>query len=132
LAIVGAVLVLPFCFRLDPAHDRVTLGPVPCGSTCLSHALCGTDCPGCGMGRSFISLAHGRMGDALHYHRLGPALYLFMLALFAYHLWGARQPQGAPRTKLDRHVHRLGWAMTLALLVNWFAGALAAAGNGTL
>lgn len=44
--------------------------------TCWWHYLFGVNCPGCGLTRSFISLAHGRVADAFGYNWMGPPLFL--------------------------------------------------------
>ncbi len=68
-----------------------TLLPVPRGtggqighlpSVCLFYHLTGLPCPGCGLTRSFVCLGHGRFGEALHWHPLGPAIFLLFLLLW--------------------------------------------------
>jgi hypothetical protein len=50
-------------------------GPV----LCPFRRITGMPCPGCGMTRSFVALAHGDLGAALASNRLGPLL----MAVFA-------------------------------------------------
>ena len=67
---------------LVPHGDAVAWpGGEPIGGTCPARALLGVDCPLCGMTRSFVALAHGRLGAALDFHPAGPFL---MLAMFAF------------------------------------------------
>jgi len=42
---------------------------------CLWRRLLGLNCPGCGMTRSFVSLAHGDLAGAWRFHIAGPALF---------------------------------------------------------
>lgn len=53
----------------------------PLGALCWVHAVFDIDCPMCGMTRSFVALAHGRLGDALSFHPAGPLLFAAMIAL---------------------------------------------------
>jgi hypothetical protein len=53
-------------------------GPV----LCPFRRITGMPCPGCGMTRSFVALAHGDLGAALAFNRLGPLLMVvFVVAL---------------------------------------------------
>jgi hypothetical protein len=37
-------------------------------------------CPGCGLTRCFVCLSHGHWREALHFHQLGPLVYLIAVA----------------------------------------------------
>ena len=56
------------------------IGHLP--SVCLFYHLTGLPCPGCGLTRSFVCLSHGDLFEALHWHPLGPALYLLFALLW--------------------------------------------------
>lgn len=47
---------------------------------CMFHRITGLPCPGCGMTRSFICMAHGRFVEAFHYHALGPIAFAIVCA----------------------------------------------------
>jgi len=53
------------------------------GGTCWFHEVFGLPCPFCGMTRSFVSLAHGRIGDAFRFHAAGPLLAIAMVVFVA-------------------------------------------------
>jgi len=56
----------------------VESGPV----LCPFRRLTGLPCPGCGMTRSFVAVAHGDIGSAFAYNRLGPLLMaIFVIAV---------------------------------------------------
>lgn len=52
---------------------------------CLFLATTGIPCPGCGLTRSFMAVAHNNLIEALNYHVLGPFLF-FALLLTCIHL----------------------------------------------
>lgn len=120
LFILLGFILLPFAIRFDPAAAPVpsVLGHALPG-ICFSHEYLGVDCPGCGMTRAFILIVDGRWGESLHYHRLGIALYAFLVYQALYRLYClARRPQAIPRTLLV--LQRFGPAMLIILLIaNW-------------
>lgn len=87
---------------------------------CQSKALLGWDCPGCGLTRSFIHLAHGDLAASLQVHRLGWLLALFVLVQIPYRLWALCSTTGSPLG------HRLPWiamwTIVFLLIANWFGG----------
>ena len=46
----------------------------------MLHARFGLDCPGCGLTRSFIHFAHGRLLEGLRLNPAGIAIFLFVVA----------------------------------------------------
>ena len=75
LLVISALLPLP--------HDNAIAG-MP--SICLFHNLTGWPCPGCGLTRSWVSMAHGHFADAFVWHPLGPLLFSSALI---YTIWSA-------------------------------------------
>lgn len=59
------------------------VAPIP---LCGFKYLLGIDCPGCGLTRSFLSLARGNIGAAVHYNAAGPLIYLFLFLYLLNHL----------------------------------------------
>jgi hypothetical protein len=79
LGICTAVMVL--AFLLSVRNERQVLLPVlrvPLPELCMMKQYTGQGCPGCGMTRCFISLAHGDWRAALHYNPAGPLLFAMM------------------------------------------------------
>ncbi len=54
------------------------LGVLP--ETCTLHSRFGIDCPGCGLTRTFIHLAHGNLDAAWTLNPVGSLLFVFVLA----------------------------------------------------
>ena len=79
----------------------------------------GVRCPGCGLTRSFVALTHGDWAESTHYHRLGPIVYFYLLALILFHTYGALQRNFSLPRALVRAHHWGGLLLCAALLVNW-------------
>lgn len=56
-------------------ETQVALLGVALPESCAWRRLMGLNCPGCGLTRSFVSLAHGEVSRAWHFHPLGPLLF---------------------------------------------------------
>lgn len=57
---------------------------------CIWRRTLGWNCLGCGMTRSFVSLAHGDLAAAWRFHLAGPALFMavaFQLPYRGLKLW---------------------------------------------
>jgi len=63
-------LALSFLLPL-PSHGAILGMPSPCP---FFH-LTGLPCPGCGLTRAFVCIAHGHGSEAFHWHPLGPLLF---------------------------------------------------------
>lgn len=124
LVILLAILGLPFLFRFDPeaAGQSPKVFGVRLPGTCMSHELFGVDCPGCGLTRSFILIAHGRFAESMRFHRLGILLYSFFLLQAAYRVYClAKGPRPTPRALIM--LQRVVPAIIIFLLIaNWIAG----------
>lgn len=84
---------------------------------CMSQRALGVKCPGCGLTRSFVHLAHGRWDAARAAHRLGWLVFLAVLVQVPYRfvaMYRARPP-------LRGRWWRLGsaWALLVLLIGNW-------------
>ena len=55
--------------------EALDSGSVVLWPSCSFRQLFGTACPTCGLSRAFSALSHGRMDDALGFHRGAPAVY---------------------------------------------------------
>jgi hypothetical protein len=73
-----ALVVLAVATALQVPQESVTIAGAPLPEICLSRRLFGLDCPGCGLTRSVVSLAHGQVARAW---RFNPAGLLWFAAL---------------------------------------------------
>lgn len=80
---LAAAQIAAAAWLVPQGETVVTPGGGSLGVTCPSHLLFGVDCPFCGLTRSFVALAHGDLGRALHFHPAGPLLFAGMLVFLA-------------------------------------------------
>ncbi len=114
-----AVVVLSLLLDV-PSDQRVELRwlrGIPLPGTCMSRAWLGWKCPGCGLTRSFVCLAHGDWAGSLRMHRLGWLLAAAVLAQFPYRLVALLYKKDYP---LGRSFPNLfGLALIVLLIGNW-------------
>lgn len=82
LILLSGIVVLTLAASLRVRGDREVVVPVwnkPLPSFCLARRLLGLDCPGCGLTRSFICLAHGEIVTACRHNPA--AVWLFPLVV---------------------------------------------------
>lgn len=116
-----AVLVAACLLQVRP-EQRVAFSLVPdwpLPEVCQSKRFLGWDCPGCGLTRSFVHLAHGDIAASLAVHPLGWLVALYVAAQIPYRLWALRSISGAPLGE------RAPWVLTATLVVLLFASWLA-------
>lgn len=85
---------------------------------CLSHEWFGIDCPGCGLTRSFVHLAHGHLYASWRAHHLGwmlAAILLFQIPYRIHSLFVLPDNLLSIRTR-----HRIGQFIIGSLICNWF------------
>jgi len=95
----------------------------PLPEMCMSRTWLGLECPGCGLTRSFVHLAHGDLSASWRLHRLGWLLALAVVAQLPYRLVALATGKSAP---LGTTFPRLcAWTLVVLLLVNWLVNLLA-------
>ncbi|MEX2175787.1 MAG: DUF2752 domain-containing protein [Pirellulaceae bacterium] len=79
LAMCASVLGLAFVLSVrDGTQVLVPVLGRPLPELCMFKRMTGWSCPGCGMTRCFISLAHGDLRAAWHYNPAGLLLFAVM------------------------------------------------------
>ncbi len=117
LALAGLVLLLSAV--LNVRDERYVLIPgttIPLPELCTMKRVSGWGCPGCGLTRCFVSLAHGDLTAALSYNPVGILVFAFVVAQVPYRLV---QLHRLSRGKEPYHSFRfVGWAMgTIGVLM---------------
>lgn len=120
LVVAAIVVVLAFALEVLPDQRVAFRGferyPLP--PTCRSREWFGISCPGCGLTRSIVHLAHGNWQSSLSVHRLGwlmAAIIVFQIPYRALALRRADTPIFSPRTEIV-----LSLCIIALLLANWF------------
>ncbi len=120
-----AVISLAFLLEVH-ADQRVAfrfLPGVPLPETCPSRTLFHVDCPGCGLTRSFVHLAHGNWRASWKIQHAGMFLALAVLLQIPYRVAALRTPTGLP---LGTSFPKLfGTLLVILLLVNWLMNLIA-------
>lgn len=83
--LIGSALVLAAACVLsviDPESVGIPAIGWQVPGTCVSRYLFQSPCPGCGLTRSFVSLAHGDFVQAVRFNPAGPVLF----AIFAFQI----------------------------------------------
>lgn len=122
--LILAIAVLMISALLSSRGETTVYWPgtqVPMPTLCHMKRLTGLDCPGCGLTRCFISLAHGEVASAWHFNPAGVFLFGLLVAQIPYR-WLQIQRLKAGRAPW-RHP-RLSVALTVIfvslLMLQWF------------
>src|SRR5207244_10680 len=121
LALCGCVLLMGLLLSVrDRSQVMLPLLQVPLPELCTMRRMLGLDCPGCGLTRCFISLAHGDVAAAWSYNPAG--LWLFTIMVFqipfrSYQL--SRISRGRPDIVLPRAAQLAFALLAIALLAQW-------------
>lgn len=92
------------------------LSQYPLPQLCMSRAIFNLSCPGCGLTRSFIHLAHYQWQAAWHVHRLGWLLAALVAGQVPYR---ALVIAGQVRPLSAAAAQSLAFAVVGLLVVNW-------------
>lgn len=123
-----ALVVIAASFAFSPSPSGGLVLPLPAGIAggalslpplCPLKGLTGFSCPGCGMTRSFVAVAHGRLETAWFYNRVGIALFFVAVYQVFYRPWMIRRGEVLPPEPF-LGIHKwVGNALIAALLLNW-------------
>ena len=115
--------VLVLSSLLTVRDGRQVLMPIfgePLPELCHMKRYTGIDCPGCGLTRSFISLAHGRVLDAWRYNPGAFVLFPLMLVQIPYRslqIWRLRR--GLPAWEPGWYGRGAMGAVVVVLVGQW-------------
>jgi len=119
MAVTVIVAAFLLHVRSDQKVELTFLRGWPAPELCQSRALLGWDCPGCGLTRSFIYLAHGDMASSLAVQRVGWLVALLVVLQIPYRLWALRSADGQPLGRVTPWV--IAWTTIVLLFANWIA-----------
>ncbi len=122
LLITCSVVVLSFLLQVRPdQHVGFSWLPgVSFPQTCLSRSLYDVKCPGCGLTRSLVHLAHGDWNASMTIHRLGWLVAIAVLLQFPYRIiMLSRSGDPIPGGGIPKI---FGYVMIVLLTGNWILG----------
>ncbi len=121
LALCTSVLLIAAILTVrDRSQVVLPFVQFPLPELCTMRRLAGIDCPGCGLTRCFISLAHGDLAAAWSYNPAG--LWLFAIMVFqipfrSYQLW--RIGRGRPEIVIPWALQIALGILAIGLIVQW-------------
>lgn len=119
LLISVVILFLSVVFAVRDSGEQATIvvfGQVMPG-LCASRMWFGVECPGCGLTRSFVSLAAGDFATSFHFHRIGWLMFAAVALQIPYRIVCLRELRSGAITR--RWPEWFGRALILALIGNW-------------
>lgn len=120
LVICGGIIIASAALELRPSGLSLPgLPSLVLPGMCVTRTVFHVNCPGCGMTRSFVAMAHGELELAFRLHRLGPLLFVLVLAqipLRAYTILTGRLPPLLDNSRVGRW---MGGFLVLAIFANW-------------
>ncbi len=112
-------VVMSFVLEVVPEGRVAVHGfeqwPLP--HSCYARMLFDRGCPGCGLTRGFIHLAHGRLSESLAVNRVGWTIALATLLQIPYRIIALRSETGTPLGTLWPRA--IGWTILVLLFSNW-------------
>ncbi|MBA2117406.1 DUF2752 domain-containing protein [Bremerella alba] len=121
LSMAVVVTILSFVLYTDGPHDVVIPGlNLALPPTCSMQNMAGIDCPGCGLTRSFISIAHGKLDASLAFNPAGILIFgvvLFQIPYRIAQLWRIRR--GLPAWNLNSASLWIWGLIGIVLMVQW-------------
>jgi hypothetical protein len=123
LLLIGSALVIAVSFALE-VRDGETIGipeldrPLP--GVCTFRRLTGQPCPGCGLTRCFVSIAHGDVIAALTFNAAGLLIFVVVAAQIPYRavqLWRIRR--GLGELQMTKFAIWLLGGIVALMLVQW-------------
>lgn len=127
LGMALAIIVLAAVLRVGgEEHVVVPLLGQPLPAVCSLKRLSGLDCPGCGLTRSLISLAHGNVAQAWHFNPAGLAVAVVVVIQIPYRLWQlGRWKRGLPELRWRGLTNGVILLLAVALFAQWLARIIA-------
>jgi hypothetical protein len=117
IAVVVVVASFLLQVRSDQRVELSCLPGVPSPEMCWSRSIFGLKCPGCGLTRSLIYLAHGDWRSSLAMHRLGILMAVAIVAQLPYSAVGIYWKKDYPLGR--RFATIFAWTLIALLIGNW-------------
>lgn len=121
LAIYGVVIVLAFVLRVNPDQrvEFTFLPGYPLPESCISKSVLDTECPGCGLTRSFVHLAAGKLSSSWKVNRVGWLLAIAVLLQIPYRLAAIKALTADQPPPFAKWHTAFSGLLIVALVGNW-------------
>lgn len=101
-------LILLISYFYDPVNYKIT--------DCSFKHITGLSCPGCGLSRSFHSVANMNLPEAFGFHLLGPVFFLLLLSVSVIYSYEA-----ISGNRIKTGINRRTWkSIAIIILTIWF------------
>ncbi len=121
IVLVGSIVLLLLSALLGHGtHGMVSLpgvGPMP--TLCMWKIATGVDCPGCGLTRCFVALAHGDLADAWRFHPVGIVLFVLLALQIPYRAIQLRRLAAGRPPLAGPWLTAIPWFLVAAMLIQW-------------
>ncbi|MFN0051578.1 MAG: DUF2752 domain-containing protein [Planctomycetales bacterium] len=117
LAIAVIVIACVLEVRSDQRVALFCLPQFPLPESCGSRVVLGINCPGCGLTRSLVHLAHGRLAQSLEVQPVGWVIALAILLQIPYRLTALWRGVAAPLG--HRFPQVFGLSLVAVLIGTW-------------
>lgn len=125
LAAAGVMVLAAVLQVRGPETVVIPLIDWPLPGTCTFKKFFGLECPGCGLTRCFISLAHGRPLAAWYFNPAGILFFAIVAGQIPFRGWQIwRIRRGLAEIRLGRIAHVLMGLLIVALLTQWLVRTL--------
>jgi len=121
LILAAPTVMLSFLLNLDgPTNVVIPWIDMTLPPTCSMQSTMGIDCPGCGLTRSFISLAHGDMAASIAFNPTGILLFGITVFQIPYRVLQLRRIRlGKPEWDLSRPATGVWIVVVIVMVVQW-------------
>lgn len=120
--LIGSSIIVLLAVLMSTEGDRKVMVPVlnkPLPPLCTAQRFFNVDCPGCGLTRCFISLAHGDVARAWRFNPAGLWFFALVAVQIPYRTWQLwRLRTGREPLRLGRTNWML-WLLLVLLLGQW-------------
>jgi len=112
----GAAILNPS----TPEAPSLQVGKITLPNTCVFRATTGLPCPGCGLTRSIVAAAHGRLAASFFHHRLGLLTLIYVFLQFVSNLFYISIPKWRePLSRYIKLLHKGIILLAVLFFLNW-------------
>lgn len=119
IVLASCVLVVAVSFLLQYDGQSLQLFGGRWPFSCGLYQTFGIKCALCGLTRSFCKMAGGEVIAAIHFHAMGPAVFIFVCFQIPYRIYVLRSGHSKNGKLRQAGVYSV-FGLAAALLINWF------------